>query len=410
MRLPVTVLSGFLGAGKTTVLNHILANRQGKKVAVIVNDMSEINIDSQLITHGEAKLSRQDEKLVEMSNGCICCTLRDDLLKEVRALAEQKRFDYLVIESTGISEPLPVAQTFTFTTEEGETLDSVARLDTLVTVVDGAAILAQLDSEQSLQDAKISVDETDERALSELIIEQIEFANVILLNKVDLISNEQKNHLVTLLQTLNKTANIIPIQQGQVALTDILNTQLYQPEEFENTDIWQHYLNTPVTPETEAYPIGNLAFQSRRPFHPERFWTFINGSWPGVIRAKGYFWLASRPDIAGFLSQAGKIRQHSAAGLWWSALDKSQWPVGDSDFNLMMEAHTSHSWGDRRQELVFIGVDLDKPMLEKLLNACLLTESEMAILSNHSFIWNDPFPTWLPNDITSEEHQASHMT
>ncbi|MDF2867148.1 MAG: yciC [Gammaproteobacteria bacterium] len=397
VQLPVTVLSGFLGAGKTTVLNHILANREGKKVAVIVNDMSEINIDSQLVERGETNLSRQHEKLVEMTNGCICCTLREDLLKEVRALAEQGRFDYLLIESTGISEPLPVAQTFTFTNEEGETLSSVARLDTLVTVVDGYNFIDQLNSEQLLREQELAADTEDERGLSELITEQIEFANVILLSKIDLITEDERNYIMQVLASLNPQARIIPIQKGQVNLDTILNTHAYQREQLEQSDTWQHYLNTPLTPETEAYGIGSFVFEARRPFHPLRFWEFVNSAWPGVIRAKGYFWLATRIDFAGFLSQAGKMREHSAAGLWWSAIDKTQWPTEDSDFNTTMAKHAAFKWGDRRQELVFIGVEMDKVTLQTALNNSLLTDEEWAMSINTWETWPDPFPQWLPN-------------
>ncbi|WP_422138382.1 zinc metallochaperone GTPase ZigA [Endozoicomonas sp. ALC020] len=393
-QLPVTVLSGFLGAGKTTVLSHILNNRQGKKVAVIVNDMSEINIDAAQVQN-EVSLSHQEEKLVEMSNGCICCTLREDLLLEINKLAQEGRFDYLVIESTGISEPLPVAETFTFADEKGESLSDVATLDTMITVVDAVNFLKDYDEAKYLQETGESLGEEDERSVADLLVDQVEFADILLISKTDLIEQPELERLTAILKTLNTNARIIPIAHGQVNVDEVLNTGLFDFERAQSAPGWLKEMRGEHVPETEEYGIGSFSYTARRPFHPEKFYQFLHSArdYGKLIRSKGYFWLASRPEFAGQWSQAGGIARYGFAGMFWKAVPKENWPT-DEDYLASIKSNWVEPFGDMRQELVFIGQGLDQHAITKALDYCLLTEDEVLKGKEYWASLSDPFPGW----------------
>jgi G3E family GTPase len=393
-KLPVTVLSGFLGAGKTTVLSHILNNREGKRVAVIVNDMSEINIDSAVVQN-EVSLNRSEEKLVEMSNGCICCTLREDLLEEVNNLAKEGRFDYLVIESTGISEPLPVAETFTFADEEGVSLSDIADLDTMVTVVDAVNFLKDYEEAKYLQDTGESLGDEDERSVADLLVDQVEFADVILISKTDLASGDDISRLEAILQTLNTHAKIIPITQGQIDVDKVLNTGLFDFERAQQAPGWLKEMRGEHVPETEEYGISSFSYLARTPFHPEKFFNFLHGTegYGKLLRSKGYFWLATRPEFAGQWSQAGGIARYGFGGMFWAAVPRSRWP-DDPDYLQSIEENWVEPFGDMRQELVFIGQGLDEARIRAALDHCLLTEDELLRGKYYWATLPDPFPAW----------------
>lgn len=388
-KIPVTVLSGYLGAGKTTVLNHILHNREGLRIAVIVNDMSEVNIDADLIHSGGFR--RTEEKLVELQNGCICCTLREDLMLEVEKLVESGNIDYIVIESTGISEPIPVAQTFTYIDEElNIDLTSKCRLDTMVTVVNAHQFWSDFSSGENLLDRSHGTDESDEREVVDLLIDQIEFANVIVLNKIDLIEKKDAEQLAHILKTLNPDAKIIQTSFGTVPMNELLNTAMFDFETASQSAGWIKELNEEHVPETEEYGISSFVYRRRRPFHPERFYKWLE-DWPvEIIRSKGFFWLATRNDIAGLLSQAGTSISIQMAGYWVATLpEEERMAMLEEDSELL--ARWDDTFGDRMTEIAFIGIEMDQKEIENQLDECLLTPEEM---KEKWDLLNDPFPSF----------------
>ena len=392
-KLPVTVLSGFLGAGKTTVLTNLLNNREGKKVAVIVNDMSEINIDQSLIQN-DVSLNHKEEKLVEMSNGCICCTLREDLLIEVTKLAKAGKFDYLLIESTGISEPLPVAETFTFEDEDGASLSKVAKLDTMVTVVDAFHFLKDYESAEDLKDRQLEVGEDDARSIAHLLIEQVEFADVILLNKTDLVSEDDLKSLHGIIRSLNREAKIIDSSRCNVKLDEIIDTNLFDFDKASESPGWLQIMRGEESSEIDEYGVTSFSFEARRPFHPQRFNDFLNNQFHGLYRAKGYFWLITQPNFIAEMSLAGTVVEYQPSGFWWAGMPEEQWPQDEESLGFIKQ-NWDDRFGDRFQKLIFIGKPDILEDIQSGLEECLLTEEELSKGPEYIKKLQDPFGDWL---------------